>query len=863
VARASKDPPLVAALRDKRADVESLLVAAATGPDPIGDLLLVVNARGLTNAVRIAALEALAPSLSPSDAGEIGRAAGKQREDVARRAVELLGSLGGTEAAYVLRRIFGERPDSVAEKARVLASALTKEGAPTTPRERLFALLLAEEERQADHAVDESVATQIEELDASFQAVGRTAAGLNTYQRVLRDDLHALVLLAEPTVSENVLSRALDTPLRSYPADRLRSLLRAAPAPVTTEIGRRALGRSRRRDSDDNARQAEAVLDLLVTRSDVRRQLRDEVFDCLSDTDPALVLASIRAIADAREQLAVNQREEVVQRYASLDGEPRAEAAAALRDWGPDVRRQRDPELLALWIRAAAGSDADVRFGEGVDALSEDWIEESGMRLLLDAVAAPLSQLDESVREDAEVELARSLVRWLSLAASSTVLVGNAQFDSLAVSHLDDVFIPGLVADDAVALALALIDEAATPETALGGVLRQFDSPAGARLLERTAIGHAPAWTALALAASPAQLRGLIHARLAAIRRTVRSLDDLARAREQASTEALTSRRDLVLKALADAEKASAGNSGILDQLGVIRAAVGGLEGGAETAKASQAVEDWRAGAAQRWSFVDHQPEGLVIREYADDLQDLVLELDGRAYARGVTPAADRPHYAADLERAVSVLAAAAAGPGGPGWSETVAALRGRPELAMRIWRAWGRAEPKPAFELLRRLEQARPGPEALPALDALLRVVDDDALRSGARELSETSLASVFALLGDLLQQSVRARDRLRAEVAREEGNAARRIADQLNLPFLALEGIVFGYFRLRALLGEAGWCQVEASLGDTISDVHLDPSRHDIRGAEGATQYVVRSLGIQVDGQAVVRAIVEGQDD
>src|SRR3954447_11834752 len=144
MARGRTEPKLVAALRVAGVDSESLILDAATGPSPVADLLPVVNARGLPNATRIAALDALEPSLARSDAGELARTAARQHPDVARRAIQILRALGGAESAYALQRVFAERDDEVAADARRAALRLDEALAASaqSPRDKLLAQLL-------------------------------------------------------------------------------------------------------------------------------------------------------------------------------------------------------------------------------------------------------------------------------------------------------------------------------------------------------------------------------------------------------------------------------------------------------------------------------------------------------------------------------------------------------------------------------------------------------------------------------------------------------------------------------------------------------------------------------------------------
>jgi hypothetical protein len=180
----------------------------------------------------------------------------------------------------------------------------------------------------------------------------------------------------------------------------------------------------------------------------------------------------------------------------------------------------------------------------------------------------------------------------------------------------------------------------------------------------------------------------------------------------------------------------------------------------------------------------------------------------------------------------------------------------------MIVWHTWALTVAEPAEELALRLERDEGAGDVLPAVDALLRTADSTAAASTVELLSDETLRPSYASLGTLLQQAVRARNDLRSQLARQEGNVARQIAERLSRPFLALEGVVYGYFRLRAILADAGWRQIAPALGDSLSHADLDPARHEVRHNEDADRFVVRSLGIEIDGEPVVRAVVEGLD-
>ena len=760
--------------------------------------------------------------------------------------------------------MFGSRSDATARTAlRVAADVEQALPRDMSPRDALFCLLVESAADLTTERLGAAVSAEIELLDAILQDAGRTTAGLNDYQRVLRDDLHALVLLAEPAVDSAVQNRALDTPLRGFDDERLRGILEAAPPATAVELARRALGRSRRRAKVENALQAQITLEVLTRRQDCLRGVRDEVIDCLSDDEPELVTAALVALSGEHDSIDGATRRTIVNRYAELPQPARLVVARSLSGWATDVRARHDLTFFAEWVSAATCDDGWERFGEALKLWSETPLDPSEARELLTATEAALEQLDRPVRVEAELELAQALVVWLAddLHPADS-LVGTSSFDDIARSHLTDVFITGLPTERAAGLTVALLGQSDEPAVVLRALLEVLDGSTAGAIADRTAAEYAEAWNGVGKSASPQQLRRLLLARLTALRRTVQTLEDLAMAREQASTEALTSRRSLVLGALTEAEQASAGNAGILDQLRVISEAVGGLTGEGAKTVPSQAVGQWRANAAQRWDVATVDNVGLAFSGSDVQLRDVVNELDRRVYARGVAPAADRPHYRNDLERAVRALVGGPAGPDGADWAATALMLRGRVELSMLIWHTWGNLVVDVPRELARRLAAGELDRDAGPAVDALVRVADDRTLRSSVDLLADETLALAFALLGSLLGQASRAQSALRAQLSREEGNVARRIADQLHRPFLALEGVVYGYFRLRAILDDAGWRQIFSSLGDSIGYEELDPSRHEVRGNEQAERYVVRSLGIEVEGQPVVRAVVEGLD-
>ena len=149
---------------------------------------------------------------------------------------------------------------------------------------------------------------------------------------------------------------------------------------------------------------------------------------------------------------------------------------------------------------------------------------------------------------------------------------------------------------------------------------------------------------------------------------------------------------------------------------------------------------------------------------------------------------------------------------------------------------------------------------QTLRLVDAIVSNADDDAIEQVASRLPVDALTGAWTTTMVVLAGSVRARQKLTGQAKRQEREAMTRIAGRLQLPFQAIESYLFGYFRLRQILAEAGWDRVAPHLGEELARPKLDAERYEIRGDndQGET-FVVRSLGISVFDQPVHRAIVE----
>ena len=234
----------------------------------------------------------------------------------------------------------------------------------------------------------------------------------------------------------------------------------------------------------------------------------------------------------------------------------------------------------------------------------------------------------------------------------------------------------------------------------------------------------------------------------------------------------------------------------------------------------------------------------------------VIEELDRRSHARGVTAAADRAHHVADLEnivRGTLQLTNAEVSP-------ELAQLAGRrPELARLVWSVALESTVDTSRALADALSDQADPRRAILQTDILLTHASDSDLVGAARSLPEPSLATAWSRTTSLYDHRRRERDALRQEIARQSEDVMEKIAAELDLPFQAIESILFGYFRLRAILRDAGWGQVAENLGEIVRRDELDFDRYEVAAGEPSDEYVVRSLGISVLGRPVRRAIIE----
>jgi hypothetical protein len=115
-------------------------------------------------------------------------------------------------------------------------------------------------------------------------------------------------------------------------------------------------------------------------------------------------------------------------------------------------------------------------------------------------------------------------------------------------------------------------------------------------------------------------------------------------------------------------------------------------------------------------------------------------------------------------------------------------------------------------------------------------------------------SVAELARLTNQLLRMEAEAAD-LRHEARLAYVADVRQGLDHLELT-------IDGYVQLWRRLSRLGISQI-AALGEIVHRDDLDPDRHNVLGDSPSGRFVVRSSGVQVDGEVVIKARMEAELD
>jgi hypothetical protein len=705
-------------------------------------------------------------------------------------------------------------------------------------------------------------------LDLDLQESGRTAQGLSDYQQLVRDELHILALLSDVPAEDELGGRARDTLFTRIALARVHQIAPMLPGDVLTQYCRRALSRKQRRGKRQDRAEL-ALLLLAESDADVRAASSRELRECLAEDAVELRFGAARALAMDPTMLDDGNRSAIAEVYSDLPAEWQERLAPYLRDVLPDDV-VLDVPALVRWVLAAGPDETADR----LKAALKRWrtakaIDPSGAGQLASALIGVAERLPAADQQQARVELADHLSGWLATARSQPT---TAIDELLTAPGLPDLIcgtfwrstLARLSRGKVVALLPAAVRSAQEPEQALSVLLAEVSEPReGFRAALRVLLaGQLDADRVFSVARSIGKSE-LLLARLGIVRNLAADERRLQAAREDATTEALVSHRDTVLSALAAAEQASAGNDHLLRQFRAIRSAIGFVTESDESGPVEASVLDWRRETHARLAaaLVDTDPAeplqvNVAAKNSLPDLLRLIEELDRRVHGRGVTAASARQHHAADLSAVVRGVLELAGNEVPVGLVQLTSR---RPELARVVWSVALGQITDPGDALTSILGDGSDPRRAVLQTDILLERASDADLFEVVGALDDDDLAFAWKLSGQLFSHHRRARDAIAADVERQSEAVMENIAGELDLPFRAIDSILFGYFRLRAILKEAGWGQVAESLGDLIHREDLDLRLYEVTATDRADDYVVRSLGISVGDRPVRRAIVE----
>lgn len=190
-------------------------------------VIATLNHGGTGDQARTLALEALIDVIQPEDVEAFATVSVNQRAAVVPLTLDVLQKVATAEAAFAMRRVFGELANGIGQNARTRAASIRDELMPLrtlsenheSSRDLVFSALVLEPEDQAGlRKLSAEPRAQLRDavvqLDEDLVSSGRTAAGLSGYESLVRIEAHALVLLAELAdrgLEVGLGKRAMDT----------------------------------------------------------------------------------------------------------------------------------------------------------------------------------------------------------------------------------------------------------------------------------------------------------------------------------------------------------------------------------------------------------------------------------------------------------------------------------------------------------------------------------------------------------------------------------------------------------------------------------------------------------------------------
>lgn len=813
-------------------------------------LLRLVNRRQLVDAGRLLALEALATHAPEVEVAELARVSLNQRPDVRASAARLLAAIGGAESAFVLRKALGRNDDEAGMTARALADELTTEG------EIGFYELLAlppEEQLTRWRALDEQARAHVDEVasdaERALREAGRVGSAGSDFHVLFREELHAFALLTGIGASADLQKLARNTLFKRADLARVAELAPRLDPTVLMEYCNRALLRQNRRGD----RTDRALFALQLLTDDPRLQpaaLFDDLRDALGDVLPEIRARAAALLASQPERLESADRSVLTSVFNGLPADLQDRLASVLGQAALGDSEEMSLAALVRWVSGADASDARQRISAAAARWRTSELVPGDAAKLLDAMLRAADVLDLEARRVVDTQIASVVIDRLDAPDFLEVLRASEPARTVALKGVGRLVErvaggrAGAVLDADIELLSAQAAVGALPDDL--GVARS----AVRRSLTRAMVDRDDDWDAAFEAAALPIKRVMIGAALSATRELGRRSVDAQLALDGATATALIRAREALASALGAASAAAQGNDAFTRQLDAIETAVAVATAEDAVVEVPRGVFAWKASLE---SGCSPDYDGLA----PDRLVEIVDELDRRANTRGTNLARERPFFARELERAVASAV-------NRGLLEHISMLtRGRPALTRILWTTWASERPDLLQATSRLLGDAAEAGEqraVIGKLDAFVDRLAAQEIPAAVEPLADEALGGAWGRVTPLLALRRRALSALESATERQDDEVMARVARELELPFRVIEGILFGYFRLRRILADAGFGQVPVSLGDLIDDSDIDPRLHRIVGVDlGTGRYVVRSLGIVVGDEPVVPAVVE----
>ena len=881
-----------ALLRNESSDVVSgttadRLLEVALDADGRALLLSMVNRPGLRNAARRAIVDALKETFEPHDAALLARAVVRQHVSVILPAIDLLERSRSAAALFAVRKPLrrGEREvDEACDRAAArLAAEVAAEhfirrdgvpGADFSERELAYAAAASAPETLAaihDGGADRSFSERLGKgISALLSELGEQGHATEFDIR-LRNELHEAVLLTGAPVDPAQQDRSLENLFRRRDLADVRELLAHLPNSVIVSYARRALSRSNRRSERvDRAVLALAALERHGPQAS--EPLHDVLLECLEEENDDLAAGAVAALAPRAGDMKSAERQRIIKRFGQLPLDGQQALAPRLSGLAATAEEDLDADSFLRWVDAAPDDERVDR----LLALKTRWdttvVTPEQAPAFMTIFARGVQRLPETDHDRWREELLEGALSWLyrqgtQMVVPSRALLSWPGFASLVVDDLD-LALSLLRADQARTLLAEALKAAPHPGAFVEALVHSDVGPDEVRRVIVPVLGEGlrsdiHTVGAVFEGATVGGRRRLLCSALVAAGQTKRRIDALGETTEDAAGAAVAEHGAAVLAALDDAEAASEGNDVIRGHFASVRRAVNTVLASDDPDHVPDGVRAWRRDAATRFpeavevindgrtplSFRAGAPAAVVLR--------ILAELDQRVHSSRVAAVEERSHLRHDLMDCIDEVVDRDLAAG-----DATVALSSRPSIGQLVWSRWAARLEDPEAALVDVLEsslEARARQQALLQVDALAGRTQEDDIERVVDALDADATVRAWALTTAGLANRLRELGRIEQDAKSRGVDAMERVAERLDAPLRAVEGLMVGYFRLRGRLGTAGWRAVEEPLGRELRRDQIDPSRHEVDGRPNADRYVVTSMGVRVRGRVVRRAVVE----